>query len=515
MTNQGIPKAGRREWIALAVIALPCLLYSMDLTVLYLAVPSITADLHPSGAQLLWITDVYGFLLAGSLITMGVLGDRIGRRRLLLIGAGAFGAVSVVAAFSTTPEMLIASRALLGVAAATLAPSTLSLIRNMFLDPRQRTVAIAVWATSFSVGAALGPLLGGILLELFWWGSVFLLAVPAMALLLVLGPLFLPEFRETDAGRIDLRSAGLSVSAVLSAIYGLKQLAVGGSGPAAAAAIAAGFALGVVFVRRQQRLAAPLIDLGLFRIRAFSASVATNGLSLALTFGVFLLFAQYLQLVVGLSPLQAGLWTLPSSGGFIVGSLVTPAIVRRVKPSSVTVAGMLLAAAGLALLTQAGADSGVGLVVTGSVLIALGVAPVVTLSTDLIVGAVPAERAGEASGISETAAELGGALGIAVLGSVGGAVYRAALGGELPQGTAGSARQSLEGAVAASDSLSGPAAAQLLAAAHDAFAQGLQTAAAVGVVVAVAAAVLAARLLAPTAGERASRTLEPECTSAA
>src|SRR4029450_8739991 len=224
------PRAGRREWVGLAVIALPCLLYSMDLTVLYLAVPSLTADLDSSSAELLWITDIYGFFLAGFLITMGTLGDRIGRRRLLLIGAAASGAASIVAACSTSVEMLIVSRALLGVAAATVAPSTLSLISNMFLDPGQRTFAIGVWATSFSVGAALGPLLGGVLLEFFWWGSVFLLAVPVMLVLLAVGPRLLPEFRDPGAGRLDLVSAGLSVVAVLALIYGLKELAAHGLG---------------------------------------------------------------------------------------------------------------------------------------------------------------------------------------------------------------------------------------------------------------------------------------------
>jgi MFS transporter, DHA2 family, multidrug resistance protein len=193
MTAVTAPKAGRREWLGLAVIALPCLLYSMDLTVLNLAVPRISADLRPTSAQLLWIVDIYGFVLAGLLITMGTLGDRIGRRRLLLIGAAAFGVGSVLAAFSPTAEMLIATRALLGLAGATLAPSTLSLIRNMFLDQQQRTVAISVWVSSYSVGAAIGPFVGGLLLEHFWWGSVFLIGVPVMVVLLVLGPVLLPE----------------------------------------------------------------------------------------------------------------------------------------------------------------------------------------------------------------------------------------------------------------------------------------------------------------------------------
>src|SRR5687767_7044603 len=224
------PRAGRREWIGLAVIALPCLLYSMDLTVLNVAVPHLSADLKPSSSQLLWIIDIYGFLVAGFLITMGGLGDRIGRRRLLLIGAVAFGAASVLAAFSTSAVMLIAARAVLGVAGATLMPSTLSLIRNMFHDPIQRTAAIGVWTTSFSVGGIIAPLLGGLLLEYFWWGSVFLVGVPVMLVLLAVGPVLLPEFRDPDAGRIDLVSAALSLLAILAVISGVKRIAEDGVG---------------------------------------------------------------------------------------------------------------------------------------------------------------------------------------------------------------------------------------------------------------------------------------------
>ena len=257
-------RATRREWVGLAVIALPCMLYSMDLTVLNLALPRLSADLRPSSSQLLWIVDIYGFLLASSLITMGTLGDRIGRRRLLLIGAAAFGVASVFAAFSTSTETLIASRALLGVAGATLAPSTLSLIRNMFLDPAQRTTAIGIWVSSYSAGAAIGPLVGGVLLDQFWWGSVFLVGVPVMALLLIVGPLLLPEFRDPEAGRLDLVSALLSLTSVLGVIYGLKRIAEDSLAWVPVASIVAGLGIGVLFVRRQIRSANPLIDLRLF-----------------------------------------------------------------------------------------------------------------------------------------------------------------------------------------------------------------------------------------------------------
>ncbi|HEX5299381.1 MAG TPA: MFS transporter, partial [Streptosporangiaceae bacterium] len=397
MTVAIIRRAGRREWAGLAVLTLPCLLYAMDLTVLNLAVPQLSEDLRPSSTQLLWIVDIYGFLAAGSLVTMGALGDRIGRRRLLLIGAAAFAAVSLLAAWSASAAMLIAVRALLGVAGATIAPSTLSLIRGMFADPRQRTAAISVWITSFSVGGAIGPLIGGVLLEWFWWGSVFLLAVPVMALLLVLGPLLLPEFRDPRAGRLDLVSAALSVAAVLAVIYGLKQLARDGFGWGPASSVAAGLTAGAVFVRRQQRLAEPLLDLRLFRSPTFTAALTTNMLSFFAGFGALLFIAQYLQLVLGLSPLAAGLWMLPSSAGFIIGSLLTPLLARRIRPAFVMAAGMVLAAIGLGLFTQLDTATGLAVLVTGSVVFSLALAPVDTLATDLAVGAARPERAGAAS----------------------------------------------------------------------------------------------------------------------
>jgi DHA2 family multidrug resistance protein-like MFS transporter len=493
------PRATRREWIGLAVIALPCLLYSMDLTVLYLAVPHLTADLTPTSAQLLWITDIYGFLIAGSLITMGTLGDRIGRRRLLLIGATAFGIASVLAAFSTTAEMLIATRALLGIAGATLAPSTLSLIRNMFLDPHQRTLAIGIWATSFSVGGALGPLLGGLMLEQFWWGSVFLLGVPVMALLLVVGPKLLPEFRDPNAGRLDLMSAAMSLAAVLSMIYGLKQIVQDGAGWLPAVFILAGVAIGVAFVRRQQHLADPLIDLRLFRVPAFSAALATNTLSIFVAFGTFLFTAQYLQLVLGFSPLKAGLWTMPSSVGFIIGSMTAPLLVRRFRPAYVMAGGLMLVAAGLIVLTQVDGPSALAFLVTGTVVLALGLSPVVTLGTDLIVGSAPPERAGAASSLSETGAELGGALGIAVLGSIGTAVYRGmmadAVPDNLPPDAVEAARGTLGGAIATAEQLPGALGADLVSAARDAFAEGLELTAGISAVVALATAVMAAVVL--------------------
>jgi DHA2 family multidrug resistance protein-like MFS transporter len=493
------PKATPREWIGLAVIALPCVLYSMDLTVLNLAVPRLSSDLQPSSAQLLWIVDIYGFLLAGSLITMGTLGDRIGRRRLLLIGAAAFGGASVLTAFSASAEQLIAARALLGVAAATLAPSTLSLIRNMFADSRQRTTAIAIWVASFSAGAAIGPVVGGALLEHFWWGSVFLVAVPIMILLIVLGPVLLPEFRNPDAGRLDLLSAALSMLAVLTVIHGLKQIAQDGIGPWSTLSILMGLTVGIGFVRRQHALADPLIDLRLFRNLAFTAALTTNVLDFFVGFGIFLFIAQYLQSVLGLSPLQAGLWTVPWALGFIVGSMLTPLFASRLRPAFVMAIGLVVAAVGFGVLAAVETAPGLPVLVTGSVLLSLGLAPMTTLSTDIMVGMAPPERAGAASSISETSSELGGALGIAVLGSIGTIAYRSHVAGAIPAGVPVEARDAvlstLGGAAAVTERLSDPLNVELLGVARAAFAQSFALTAGICAAITVAMAVAVAILL--------------------
>jgi DHA2 family multidrug resistance protein-like MFS transporter len=417
-------KAGRREWIGLAVIALPCMLYSMDLTVLDLALPSLGRALKPSSAELLWIVDIYGFLLAGALITMGMLGDRIGRRRLLLIGAGAFGAASTMCAFSTSAGLLIAARGVQGIAGATLAPSTLSLIRSLFNDSRQRTFAIGVWATSFSTGAAIGPIAGGLLLEHFWWGSAFLIGVPVMALLLLLGPFLLPESRSEQRGSIDWLSAPLSALAVLPIIYGIKRIALGGSAWLAAASVAAGLLIGVFFFRRQRRLPEPLLDPALFRIPEFTISLAVNLCALFATFGSFLFFALFLQQVHGLSPFAAGVAMLPAACGFIAGSQLGPQLVKRFPTARVITASLFVAATGLAVLATLTPEAPLGVVIGGSILLAIGSSPAVTLVTDLIVSHAPAERVGAASALSETCGELGGALGIAILGTFGSSLYR-------------------------------------------------------------------------------------------
>jgi DHA2 family multidrug resistance protein-like MFS transporter len=502
MKDEVPEKAGRREWIGLAVIALPCILYSMDLTVLNLAIPKLTADLKPSGMQLLWIVDVYGFVLSGFLITMGAIGDRIGRRKLLMIGAGAFGVGSVLAAFSRNTEMLIATRALLGVAGATLAPSTLSLIRNMFHDPKERATAIGVWISSYSIGGALGPIVGGVMLGHFWWGSVFLVSVPVMVLLLAVAPFLLPEFRDPNAGRPDVTSAVLSLAAVLLTIYGVKRIAQDGASVVAFASIVAGIAVGTAFIRRQKSLDDPFIDVDLFKRPQFSASLAAYTLATFVAFGIYLFVGQYLQLVKGLTALQAGVVTLPSFGVFIAGSLVVPRLARRYSATTLLIAGLCVSGIGFAMLATLGTSSPIAWVIAGNVVYSIGLSPVVTLTTDLIVGAAPPERAGAAAALSETGSELGGALGIAVLGSIGTAVYRTSMARGFPGLTheASSAAQgTLGGALAVAKDLPVRIGTQLVDSAHHAFTRSLSVSAILCVVVVVATAAFVGLMVRPAA----------------
>lgn len=422
--DAGQPLAGRREWIGLGVLSIACLIYSMDLSILFLATPAIVADLDPSASQLLWINDIYGFMVAGFLVTMGTLGDRIGRRRVLLIGAFAFGVASALAAFSSTAQQLIVSRALLGIAGATIAPSTLSLIVNLFKNEAERNRAIGVWGTAFSLGGLIGPLLGGFLLQHFHWGAVFLINIPVMLVLLLVAPRLLPEYKSPDGARLDLQSVLLSLATVLPIIYGLKHMAADGFHLRHLVPIAAGLALGWLFVRRQQTLSHPLIDLKLFRIPAFTASLLVNLAGMFFVFGVFLYQNLFLQFVLGLSPLEAALWSVPSSIVFTVMSLQAYRFTNRFGPVRTVLLGLVVNAVGTLVMAIAAWFENIYGVLGATMIIAVGFVPVVLTTTGLIVGTAPPERSGSASAISETSAEFGGALGIALLGSFGTLIYR-------------------------------------------------------------------------------------------
>lgn len=421
------PRASARDWVSLAVLALPCMVYAMDLTVLNLALPRISEVLLPSASELLWIVDIYGFFVAGFLITMGNIGDRYGRRRILLIGALAFTLASIIAAFASDATMLIIMRALLGIAGATVAPSTLSLIRNIFHDPGERQFAIGIWITAFSVGSAVGPLVGGFVLQYADWPSIFLVAVPVMVALLVLGPFLLPEYRDPAARPIDAASVLLSLAAILTATYGLKKLAEAGPAAVPLLALLIGFGLGAVFIRRQRRLAHPLLDLSLFDQPRFRAAIAAYSLGGMAMMGLYILITQYLQLVLMLTPLQAGLSLLPWSLGFVVGSLGAPMLTRRMSPVTAIVRCLLVGALGFVVMAFIGPDRGVAVLVAATTIMSLGLAPVFTLGNEIILTAAPPERAGAASAVSETSGELSAALGIALLGSLGMALYRTGL----------------------------------------------------------------------------------------
>lgn len=477
--------AGAREWAGLTVLALPLLVLAMDVSVLYLAAPHLSADLRPSSTQALWIMDAYGFLIAGFLVTMGTLGDRIGRRRLLLIGSAAFAAASVLAAFAPTAELLIAARALLGITGATLMPSTLALIRTMFTDPAQRSVAIAVWMTTFTAGVAAGPLIGGVLLEAFWWGSVFLLAVPVMVLVLLLGPWLLPEHRPERAGRLDPVSVLLSLLTIVPVVYGFKEIAHGGPGLVPLVVLATGAAAGVVFVRRQRRMSDPLVDVRLFGNRTFSVALVLLMMGLLVVNGVFYLAPQFLQGVAGLSPLRTGMWLTVVAIASAGSSLLAPVVARRWGPARSIAAGAVLSAVGFALFTALDGSS-VPAVVLATALVTAGLSPMGVLTTDLVVGSAPPERAGAAAALSETSGELGVGLGVAVMGTVVTAIYQARM-ADVP----GQAGETLAGAVA-SDGPPG-----LLETAREAFTSGINVVGSIGAVVLAGLAVVAIVLLRP------------------
>ncbi|MBX9390792.1 MFS transporter [Streptomonospora nanhaiensis] len=482
-------RAGAREWAGLALLALPTVLLGLDVTVLYLVMPSLAADLAPTATETLWIMDAYGFLIAGLLITMGTLGDRIGRRRLLMIGAAAFAVVSVAAAFAPTAPALIAARALLGVAGATLMPSTLALVSTMFPAPRERALAIGVWATMFALGMAAGPVLGGALLAHFWWGSAFLAAVPVAAVVLAAGPVLLPEYRAPARGRFDLPSVALSVAAIVSVVYAVKHTAAEDPDTAAAAAAAAGLGLGAVFVRRQLRLPEPLLDMTLFTGRAFTSALVILLVGLTGVGGVMFLVTQYLQLVEGLSAAAAGVLLGLPALAMLAAAIGAPLAARRVRPGTVMAASLVLAVVGYGLLATAGSGARVA-VVGGFALVYLGLGAISALGTDLVVGAAPREKAGSAAAMSETVQELGLAVGVAVLGSLATAVYRAtvAVPPGAPAGAAARVGDSLPGALSVADRVPAEAVVQ----AQAAFTAGFNAAAGVAGLATVAAAVLCA-----------------------
>ncbi|MGV9366108.1 MFS transporter [Amycolatopsis sp. NPDC003731] len=481
------PLSPRRRWAALGVLVGAVLLLAVDGTVLYLAVPSLTRELAPTATEILWIGDVYSLALAGLLVTAGNLADRFGRKKVLLIGTTAFGLASALAAFSPTAGVLVVARLLLGVAGATIMPSTLSLIRTLFADPRERTRAIAIWSAGSGGGIALGPLVGGTLLEHYWWGSVFLINVPIVVVFLVLGAWLLPESRDPNPGRFDLLSAGLSLTAIVPLVYAVKHAVSSGPDVQVGLAAVLGLVSGFLFVRRQRRAEAPLIDVALFRNPAFSGAVLADFIAVFALMGLLFFFSQYLQLVRGFSPLQAGLAEMPATLASIVVVAAVGVVAGRLGRGRAIAAGLAVAALGLALISVAERAPQYWWLGLALVPVGLGVGLALTLTIDSMLSAVPKDKAGSASAISETAYELGAALGIALLGSVVNLVYRAFLpAGPVPP----EVRDSLAGAasVLAPDS-------ELARAAREAFTGAMQVTSLAAAAVTAVAAVIAWRTI--------------------
>ena len=486
-----------RRWAALAVLMLPVLLIAVDNTVLAFAVPSLSEALRPSGTELLWIIDVYPLVLAGLLVPMGALGDRVGRCRLLLVGASGFAAVSAVAAFAPSAPWLIVARAAMGFFGAMLMPATLSLIRNIFTDPTQRRTAIAVWAAGFSAGAALGPIVGGFLLEHFWWGSIFLLAVPLLVPLVVLGPMLVPESRDPEPGPIDPVSILLVLATMVPVLVAIKAMARDGVTVLSVAFLLGGVLMGVAFVQRQLRAREPMLDVRLFRNPVFSGSVSANLLSVFSLVGFLFFVSQHLQLVRGFSPMTAGLLLVPGLVVTIIAGLAVVRIARRFSAGTIVAGGLLLNAVGYLTVALAGpAGSDLGLVLA-FVCMGGGVGAAETLSNDLILSSVSPAKAGAASAISETAYEVGAVLGTAVLGSILTAAYRSSvvLPGGLSPADVVAASETLGGAHEVARTLAPASSDLLLSSAHAAFDSGVIITSAIGVVLMVTAALMVLRTL--------------------
>lgn len=522
-THESTPeRAGAREWTGLALLVLPMLTMASDMTVLFLALPTLSTELAATASQGLWIVHVYGFMVAGCLITMGRLSDRIGPRRLLMIGSGAFAALSVLAAFSVSAEMLIVARTLLGIAGATLMPSLFSLLRSMFRDDSQRRMAIAVIFASFTVGGAIGPLLGGTLLTFFWWGSVFLVNVPPLVLLLVAATFLLPERRAVEPTRLDLRSVALSLLGMLALVYGVQQLTVGQDGGGAAAwwpnliAISAGLLALVLFVRRQRHLSDPLLDLALVANRRIAAGLLTIVLVGIGAAGLFFLFTQYLQWALGLEPLEAGIWTLAYIVLNVVGALISPGLAARFDSVRVVTGGLVIAAVGALILVVAPGSPGPLLV--GISVIGLGQGLAVALVSDWIISGAPEEKSGSAAAIQEVSGELGVAMGIAISGVVSFAAYRSSLSTalplDLPDSAITDARESIHGGLVTAERFNS---AELESIVHAAVAGGLQIYAGVALVLIslTAAAVWALLIRSPRGRRPTDRSAMTEVHTAA
>ncbi|MFD9391614.1 MFS transporter [Streptomyces sp. NPDC060000] len=488
--------AGAHRWVVLVVLCVSLLLVAVDATVLHVAVPAVTEDLRPGAIELLWIVDTYPLVCASLLILFGTLGDRVGRRRILLLGYALFGVASALAAFAGSAQTLILARALLGVGGAMIMPATLSILRQVFPDRRERALAIGIWSAVAAVGAAIGPLLGGFLLEHFWWGSVFLVNIPLMLVSLPVGRLLLPESRGTSDGPWDVVGALMAAAGLFGVVLGVKQLGSGELGPLTVAPLLVGALLIVLFVRRQRRRRHPLVDLGMFGRRAFSTSVGCIVLAMLALVGLELIAAQYLQLVLGLSPLETGLRLLPLTFAAMAAGLAGARLLRQFGPRRMVCGGFVLTALAVLTLTAMGGSDNTGLLLFGFLLLGFGLETTLFAAYESMLSEAPPEQAGGAAAIGETSYQLGAGIGIALLGSVMNAAYAPGLKSVpgVPASASDAAGHSLGEAYEVAGRLGGPAGAALRRAARDCFVHGLHVTLLVSAGLLLLGAVMALRL---------------------
>ena len=483
------------RWTILVVLCVSLLIVALDATVLHVAVPSLTEDLRPGAQQLLWIVDAYPLVAASLLILFGTLGDRIGRRRVLLMGYGLFAAASGLAAFAPDPQVLIGARALLGAGCAMIMPATLSILRQVFPDRRERATAIGIWSAVAAVGAAVGPVLGGFLVEHFWWGSVFLINIPLMAVMLVVGRVLLPESRGGADGPWDVVGALAAALGVFGCVLGIKRLG-GGAGPldvTVCLPLLAGVALLVWFIRRQRRRPHPLLDLRMFANAAFSTSVACIVVAMLALVGLELIAVQYLQLVLGLSPFETGLRLLPLTFAAMGAGLAGSRLLRRYGPRRMVSAGFVLTAVAVLSLVVMGQRDRPGLLTTAFVLLGFGLETTLFGAYESMLNETPAHCAGSAAAIGETSYQLGAGMGIALLGSVMNAAYAPSAPG-VGSADRAAANRSLGEAYTVADRIGGGPGAALRHAARQSFVSGLHVTLVVSAALLAAGAVAALRL---------------------
>jgi EmrB/QacA subfamily drug resistance transporter len=473
----------RQRWLALGVLCASLLAIVIDNTIVNVALPTLARDLQADVAELQWVVDAYTLVFAGLLLLAGALGDRYGRRRTLLSGLAVFGAASAVAAYAGGVDGLIAARAVMGAGAAFIMPATLSLLISVFTDTRERALAIGLWAATAGLGVALGPVVGGFLLDHFWWGSIFIVNVPLTAIALVAGLRLLPESRDPVARRIDWTGAGLSGLGLVAFVWAIIEAPSLGwtSAPVLAAGAIAAVAL-VAFVLWQRRVEEPLLDVRLFENPRFTAASTTVTVLFFALFGFLFLSTQYLQFVLGYSPLAAGVRVLPYAGAMIVFAPLSSMLVARFGTKRVVTTGMLLFAAGLAVAATVTASGGYGRLGIALLLMGAGMGLAGAPATESIMGALPPERANIGSAVNDTTRELGGALGVAIVGSIMSSLYASGL----PDGAPAAARDSLGAAVQVS---------ALADAAREAFVHAMSRASIVVAVVAALGAVIAWRFL--------------------